>query len=143
MLKQKLQQDQINALKTGQKEKLAVIRYVLAKIKNKEIEKQSQLNDEETIAVMRKILKELEETLVAAKNNQRQELVEKTNQEIEIISSYLPQELSDEQLKEEVEKIIKTNQEIYQKNPKAIIGLCVKALKTKANPQRIIKILGL
>lgn len=65
MLKQKLQDDQLQALKSGQKEKLSVVRYILAQIKNKEIEKQSELSDEDVVGVLKKIAKELRESVEA------------------------------------------------------------------------------
>lgn len=141
MLKEKLQQDQIQALKSGDKEKLSILRYLIAQIKNKEIEKQTELNDTEVVEVIRKQVKELNEAKEAAQKANRQDLVTENQKQINIVSSYLPEELTDEELKKEVQKIIAENQEISKKNPKAIIGICIKLLKSKADPSRILKTL--
>lgn len=141
MLRQKLQEDQIQALKTKNQEKLEVLRFLISAIKNKEIEKKSELNDEEIILVIKKIVKEIKESIEAFAKGKRSDLVEKNKKQLEILSQYLPQELTDEQLKKEIEKIIEENKNIYQQNPKAIIGVCMKALKTKADSSRILKIL--
>ncbi len=141
MIKQKLAQDQINALKAGDKEKVTSLRYILAQIQNKEIEKKGELTDEETTAVLRKIVKELKESLDAFEKGRRTDLVATTKKQLDLISSYLPQEISDEKLKKEVERVVNQNQELYQKNPKALIGVAIRELKDKAEPTRIVKIL--
>ncbi len=145
MLRQKLQDDQIAALKSGDKIKLGVLRFILAQIKNKEIDKNppagGELNDEEIVGVLKKITRELKESIDAFEKGGRKELVSDNKKQLEIVFSYLPAEINDEQLKGEIEKIIKENQDIFDNNQKAIIGICMKQLKSKADPGRIMKIL--
>lgn len=142
MLKQKLQEEQITALKSKDSQKLSILRFILSQIKNKEIEKKEELTDEEIILVIKKIAKELKESIEAFKKGKREDLVKENEQQLEIVSLYLPKELSDEELKQEIEKIISQNQDIFNKNPKAIIGICMKSLRSKADSSRIMKILG-
>jgi hypothetical protein len=141
MLRQKLQDDQIAALKSGDKTRLNVLRFILAQIKNKEIDKKSDLNDEEVLVVLRKVIKELKESVEAFEKGGRKELAEDSKKQLEIASVYLPAEISDSELKTEVEKVIKENQAVFDNNQKAIIGICMKQLKSKADPGRIMKIL--
>ncbi len=141
MLRQKLQDDQIAALKSGDKTRLNVLRFILAQIKNKEIDKKSDLNDEEVLIVLRKVIKELKESVEAFEKGERKELAEDSKKQLEIASVYLPAEISDSELKGEVEKVIKENQAVFDNNQKAIIGICMKSLKSKADPGRIMKIL--
>ena len=141
MLKQKLVDDQIQALRNHDQENLSILRYILAQIKNKEIEKRSDLTDDETTMVLRKISKELHESIEAAKLGKREGLVTEYQQQLQLVSSYLPKELSDEQLKKEIEKIIAENQDLSNKNPKAMIGISIKQLKNKADPSIIVKVL--
>lgn len=141
MLRQKLQDDQISALKAGDKIKLNVLRFILAQIKNKEIDKKSELDDEETIVVLRKVVKELKESVEAFEKGGRKELVDENKKQLEIASVYLPVEINDKELKKEVEKVIKENQDVFDNNKKAIIGICIKQLKPKADPGRIMKVL--
>ncbi|MFA6017067.1 MAG: GatB/YqeY domain-containing protein [Patescibacteria group bacterium] len=141
MLRQKLQDDQITALKSGEKTKLNVLRFILAQIKNKEIDKKSELNDEETMVVLRKVIKELKESVEAFEKGGRKELADDNKKQLEVASAYLPSEISDEELKIEIEKVIKENQAVFDNNQKAIIGICMKALKSKADPSRIMKTL--
>ena len=143
MIKQTIKQDQLAALKTGDQARLNILRYILAKIQNQEIAKQKELNDEETTAVLQKQVKELKETLEAAEKANRAELIAQAKTELAIVGDYLPKQLSDEELKKEVEKIVSENQELYKKNVKAIIGVCMKQLKSKADSSRIISLLNL
>lgn len=145
MLRQKLQDDQIAALKTGDKIKLGILRFILAQIKNKEIDKNppagGELTDEETLVVLRKVIKELKESVEAFEKGGRKDLLDDNKKQLEIASFYLPAEISDLELKEEVEKVVRENQVVFDNNQKAIIGICMKQLKSKAEPGRIMKVL--
>ena len=141
MLRQKLQDDQIAALKAGDKTRLNVLRFILAQIKNKEIDKKSELNDDETLVVLKKITKELKESIDAFEKGGRTELVEDNKKQLSVVFTYLPAEISDDELKAEIEKVIKENQSVFDNNQKAIIGICMKQLKSKADPGRIMKTL--
>ena len=146
MLRQKLQDDQVTALKAGEKTKLGILRFILAQIKNKEIDKNppagGELTDEETLVVLRKVIKELKESVEAFEKGGRKELADDNKAQLEIASVYLPTEINDEDLKVEIEKVIKENQTVFDNNQKAIIGICMKQLKSKADPGRIMKVLS-
>lgn len=142
MLKNNLVNDQIQALKSARTEELETLRYILSQIKNREIEKRSDLTDEETIEVLKKIAKELKESIDSFEKGARRDLLNKSKKQLEITFKYLPPEISEDELKSEVQKIIDANRELYQANPKAIIGLCMKELKNKADPQRIMSMLN-
>lgn len=145
MLRQKLVNDQIQTLKNHDQEKLSILRYILAQIKNKEIDKNppagGELTDEETIRVLRKIAKELSESIEAFKKGGREDLISNSQKQLDIVSTYLPKEISDEELKKEIKKVIAENKDVYDKNPKAIIGVCVGKLKSKAESSRIVRLL--
>ncbi len=138
MLFQKLQADQIQALKSSDKEKLEMLRFVISRIKNREIEKKSELSDEEVIDILRKQIKELNEANAAFAKGGRNDLIEGNNKQIAILKVYLPAEISDEELKAEVQRLKEANQQAYEANPKSIIGICMKELKAKASPERIM-----
>ncbi len=142
MLIQKLQVDQVQALKSGDKEKLSVLRYILAQIQNKQIDKQAPLGDEDVMMVLKKIAKELKESVEAFEKGGRKDLVSEYKKQLDILTLYLPKELSDEELTKAIDTLIEKNKEIFQKNPKTIIGICMKELRSKADSSRIMKILS-
>ncbi|MBI3366809.1 GatB/YqeY domain-containing protein [Candidatus Roizmanbacteria bacterium] len=142
MIKQKLQDDQIRALKSGDKDKLSALRYILAQIKNKEIEKQANLSDDDVINVLKKITKELRESITAFEKGGRNDLVVEYKRQFDIITPYLPKEISDEELEKAINELIEKNKELYDRNQKVIIGICMKELRSKADSSRIIAILN-
>ncbi len=139
MLQQKLQADQIQALKSGEKKRLETLRYILAQIKNKEIDKRSQLSDEEVTNVLRKIIKELKESIESFEKGNRIDLATEYKTQYEIASLYMPPELSDEELTRAIEELKQRHLDVFQKNPKALIGICMKELRQKADSSRIMK----
>lgn len=141
MLRQKLQDDQLNALKSGNKEVLEILRFVIAKVKNQEIEKKEELNDEETLSVLKKVVRELNESKDASVKAGRKDLIDQNEKQIAVLSPYLPKELSDEELEKEIQAILDKNKELFESNKKAIIGICMKELRSKADGTRIMKLL--
>ncbi len=141
MLKQKLQAEQIVSLKAKDTIRLDTIRFILAQINNKEINIQRQLTDEEIIQVIQKMRKELNESIESFTKGGRTDLIDESQKQLEIVSAFLPKEISDEELKKAIEKLVAENKDILQKNPKAIYGICLKELKSKAESSRITKII--
>lgn len=137
MIKQQLQADQIVAMKAKDVEKLQTLRYILAQIKNIEIDKRIELSEEEVVNVLRKEVKKLQDSIDSFKSANREDLAKEYEFQKNIISEYLPVEISDEELKAEVQKIIDANKELFEKSPNALIGICVKELKSKADSSRI------
>lgn len=142
MIRDKLQTDVIAALKSKDEFKTSSLRLILSQIKNKEIDKKANLTDEETIGVIRKIAKEIKESIIAFEKGGRQDLLDKAKKELALVTSYLPAELSDEELTIEIKKLIETNTDLIAKNPKSIIGICMGKLKNKADGARIMRILS-
>jgi hypothetical protein len=141
MIKRKIQKDQIDAMKSGEKDKLEVLRYILSQIKYAEIEKDGEMTDNDVVTVLRKQLKELRESIEGYEKGGRDDLVKENKFKYNVISEYMPAEMSDEDLKSEIDKIIDKNKDLYESKPQAIIGICVKELKSKADPARITRIL--
>jgi len=141
MLKTTIQKDITEAMKAGEKQKLEVLRYLNSQIQNEEIAAgRKELTDEQIVKLINNQLKKIKESLELFQKGKRDDLVAKTNFEIEILSGYLPQQISDEELEKEIDKILTANKNIT--NPGALIGLSVKALAGKADNTRIAKTVG-
>lgn len=109
MIKQKIQENIIKALKSKDEKTLSVLRYLLSQIQNKEIDKKQDLSDEEVVQLIRKQIKNLKEAAAIFQRGYRQDLVSQNKEQIKILSTYLSTELSDEELQEEVRKTIEQN----------------------------------
>ena len=99
-LKEKLQQDWKDALKGKDKFKANVISMAKAAILQIEKTNAVKLNDEEVIEVLAKEVKSRRDALLEFKRGKRQDLVDTANAEIEILMSYLPQQLTEDELKD-------------------------------------------
>jgi len=104
-------EDQIRKdLKSAQKQKealeVSVLRLALSALHNRQIEKQEKLTDEDVVSVLRTQVKQRKESIEAFKKGGRSELARKEKEELAILSKYLPQEISKEELAKIVDKII-------------------------------------
>jgi len=124
-LKEKIQQDLKNALKEGKDLEVSVLRLLQSVILNKEkekrykinkdqsnlvedkLEKESQLTDEEIIETLFSEIKKRKESIVLFEKGKREDLAQKEKKEIEILQRYLPEQLSEAEVKTLAQEIIK------------------------------------
>ena len=103
------------------------ITMVRAAIKQKEVDERIELNNEEIIEIISKQLKEKKNAIEDFKKGERQDLVELTEKEMEILLEYLPKQLTEE----EIEKIVReTIEEVEAKSMKDI-GIIMKSVMPK------------
>ncbi len=137
MIKQTLQADQITAMKARDSARSDTLRYILAQIKNKEIDSRTELSDEETIHILRKEGKKLQESIASFRSGGREDLATESQAQLAILSSYLPAQLSGDALTTQVKAILDANAELAQSNPSALIGICISKLKSVADSAEI------
>ncbi len=97
-LKERLHQAMKDALRAKNQLRLDTIRLILAEVKNAEIEKKGPLQEEEIVALLRKGIKRREESMVYFEKGDRQDLLERARQEIEVLREFLPPQLSEEEI---------------------------------------------
>lgn len=97
-MKEKILEDLKSAMKSQDKEKLSVIRMVKGAISLEEINKKIELSDDDIIAIIAKQIKTRKESIVDFEKGNRQDLVEQTKREIEILNQYMPQQFSEEEI---------------------------------------------
>jgi len=105
-LKARLTADMKAAMKSGDKERLAVIRMLLAAIKQKEVDERVELRDADIIAVLNKQAKQRKESIDQFRNAGRNDLADSESFELSIIESYLPQPLSEAELDQLIQTAI-------------------------------------
>lgn len=103
VLKERLQADMKAAMKAGEKDRLGVIRLIMAAIKQREVDERIQLDDAQVLAVLDKMVKQRRESITQFQSAGRDDLVAAEQAELGVIQEYLPQALSEE----EVESLIK------------------------------------
>jgi uncharacterized protein YqeY len=97
-LREKIDADIKNALKSGAKDKVSALRMLSAALKNKEIDKRRPLTDEEVIETIRTLIKQRKDSIEQFTKGGRQDLVEKETAEVTFLEVYLPQQLTREAL---------------------------------------------
>lgn len=132
-LKETLNNDIKTAMKAKDKETLAVLRMIKTAVQAAEIDKKEELNAEEELTILAREAKQRRESLAEFVKAGRDELVSKTEAEIEIVERYLPKQLSVEEVKEVIatvaEKIGATTQKEFGK----LMGAVMQELKGKAD----------
>jgi len=105
-LKQEIQNDMKEALKSGNKETVSVLRLLLSALKNAEISKREELTSGETLEIAAKEMKKWEEAAQEYEKAGMTERADKERRDAAVIKKYLPQPLSDEELLELIEKVV-------------------------------------
>ena len=106
MLKAQLTDDMKAAMKGGDKSRLAVIRLINAAIKQREVDERIELNDEQVLAVLDKMVKQRRDSIKQYTDAGRTDLAEVEQAEVEIIQGYLPAALSDDEIATIIEQAI-------------------------------------
>ena len=140
MLKDKLTQDVKNALKTGDKQRRLVLGMVMAAVKNKEIEKQSELSDEEIVAVITSEVKKRRDAVAQYEKGGRPELAEQEKQEMDILMGYMPEQMPEEQIREEVKRAIAETGAKDIKEMGKVLQVLMPKVKGKADGQLVSRI---
>lgn len=109
-LEEKLMEEMKEAMKSNDKPRLSTIRMLRSAIKNKEIEQRGKLDDEGIYKVIQAMVRKAEESIEQFKAGGRMDLVEKEKKEIEILSSFLPQPLSKEEVLAIIDEVIAETQ---------------------------------
>jgi hypothetical protein len=97
-LKERITEDMKTAMRSGEKDRLAVIRLLQAAIKQREVDERITLDDAQVTSVLEKMIKQRKESVVAFEKGGRADLVAKENAEIAVLQPYLPAQLSDAEL---------------------------------------------
>ena len=119
------------------KQRLAVIRMAWAAIRNKEIDAKKELDDNEVCALLMKEVKQREDSIAEFKKADRTDLVEANEQEIAILRKYLPEQLSDEDLKAMVQETIAATGAKTMKDMGKVMGAVMAKAKGRAEGGKI------
>ena len=98
VLKQQLTDAMKAAMKGGDKPRLAVIRLILAAVKQREVDERIELDDSQVLAVLDKMVKQRRDSIEQYQNAGRDDLVAQESSEVDIIQEFLPAALSDEEI---------------------------------------------
>jgi uncharacterized protein YqeY len=105
-IKPLIQEEVKTSMRMGEREKTTTLRMAVAEIKKEEIEKKSDLNDQEVTSILQKMIKQRKDSCNQFRSASRDELAQKEEREIETLTQFLPEQLGEEEIKELVTKAI-------------------------------------
>ena len=137
-LNEQIQEDLKRSLKAKDGTRISVLRFLLAAVKNREIEKKEALNDDELLAEIASSAKRRRESIEAFREGERQDLVDKEEAELAILTEYLPEQMSPEDISRIAREII----EELKAQSSADIGKVMKELMPRVRGQADGKIVN-
>jgi uncharacterized protein YqeY len=126
------------AMRSGEKERLGVIRMIIAAIKQREVDERISLDDSQVISVLEKMVKQRKESVVQFRAGNRADLVEKETSEITLLQAYLPKQLSDAELDVLIDAAIAASGAAGIKDMGKVMGI----IKGKAQGQADMAVVG-
>ena len=127
-----LRKDMFSATKDGNTTKADIIKMAIAAIKNAEIEKGEVLDDKETVKVLRKEVKKIQDSIAQFTTMGRQDLVDRETKQLEVLQEYLPKQMSEEEIKKVVKaKIVELEAE-GMKDFGKVMGVVMKEIAEQA-----------
>lgn len=139
-LKQKIKNDLNEALKKGDDVSRSVLGMVLAAIMNKELAKAKESTDEEAIEILFSELKKRKESVAAFEKGNRQDLADKEKKEIEILQKYLPELMSEEEIRRVVKSAVEKTGAKDAKDMGRVMKEIAPQVKGKADGSLVSKI---
>lgn len=135
---EQINNDYQQAFKKREESAISTLRLILAATKNERIKKMADLNDEDTIKVLKSEMKKRKEAITDYQKGNRNDLAMKEEKEVNIIAKYLPAQMSEEEVRKKIKELLSQFQE--KDNLGKVMGLMMKELKDQADGSLVKKI---
>jgi uncharacterized protein YqeY len=122
-LRDSITEDMKTAMRAGEKERLGLIRMLLAAIKQREVDERITLDDGQTLSVIEKMIKQRKESVIQFEAGGRTDLAEKETAEIAVLAAYLPTQLSAAELDALIQEAISTTAAQSIKDMGKVMGI--------------------
>lgn len=138
-MRNKLLSDLTQAMKSQDKETLSVLRMVKGAIQLEEINNKHELTDDEFIGIVSKQIKTRKESITEFEKANRNDLVEQTSKEIEILNKYMPEQLSEEEVLKIITEAFDAIKPSSQSDMGKLMGYVTPRLKGKTDMSFVSK----
>ena len=136
----KLQTELIAAMKAGDKSRTLGLRNIIGKIKAVQIDKGETLTSEESLKILKSSAKQLKESIKQYQEGNRDDLAEKEIFELSILEKYLPEQLSEEEVRQKIKTIIENMGAQSMQDMGKVMGAAMKNLASLADGKIVQKI---
>ncbi len=134
---ERLNADMKQALKNKDKQKLSLIRMLKSALQNEQIKKGQELSDDDTLAVLSREMKQRKESLREFEKAGRDDLVQQVQDEINVLQTYLPEPLSETELKTLIAQTIDEIQASSKKDMGKVMSTLMPKVKGRAEGQLV------
>jgi len=141
-LTEQVRADLTEAMKARDAEKLSTLRMLQSAFKYQQIESGHELSDEEAMTVIRKAVKQRQDSIEQYTKGNRPELAEKERSEMELLKTYLPPELTDDEIESGVREIIASTGAQSKKDMGKVMKEATAKFKGRADGKRIQEIVS-
>ena len=140
-LKNRITEDMKSAMKAKDKQCLRATRMIVASIKQKEVDERIELNDAQVLAVIKKMVKQRNDSISQFANAGRTDLVEVEQIELEVINKYMPKQLSDIEVESIIDKAISDIEANSMHDMGKLMGALKSTLDGKADMGKVSSII--
>jgi uncharacterized protein len=141
-LTEKVRSDMTAAMKAQEKERLSVLRMLQSSLKNEQINTGHELTDEEAMTVIRKAVKQRMDSIEQFTNAGRNELAGKERSEMELLKTYLPAELSDDEVEQGLREIVASTGALSKKDMGKVMKEATARYKGRVDGKKIQEIVS-
>lgn len=138
---EKLKKDMIEAMKNKERDRLTVIRMVKAAMDLEHIDRKREINDDLLIDVVNKQIKMRRDSIEEFAKGNREDLIAKTQAEIEVLEEYLPEQLSVEEVNKTIDEIFDLVKPTSPKDMGLVMKEATLRLKGKADMKQVSEII--
>jgi uncharacterized protein YqeY len=128
-------------MKNGDKDRLATIRLILAAVKQVEVDTRTDVSDQDMLVILDKMSKQRRESISQFEQAGRQDLVDKETQELNILSEFLPQALSEDEIAELINKAIQESSASSMKDMGKVMGILKPQLQGRADMGKVSQLI--
>ena len=129
--------DMKKAMKNKQKDKMKVLRLLRSDLKTAKIDKKGEFTEEDALSVITKAAKNRKESIESYKKGGRDDLVEEEQKELEVIEKYLPEQMTDDEIKELVDEVIDETGASSMQDMGKVMGTIMPKVKGKADGSKV------
>ena len=136
-LKATITEDMKSALKAKETQRLSAIRLLLAAVKQREVDERIELGDADVLGIVEKLIKQRRDSIAQFQAANRQDLVDAETFELNVLSGYLPKQLSEAEVGEEIAKAIAETGAKAMQDMGKVMGLLKARLAGKADMGKV------
>ena len=140
-LKEQITADMKSAMKNGDKGRLATIRLILAAVKQVEVDTREDVDDQSMLAILDKMAKQRRESISQFEQAEREDLVAKETQELNIITEFLPKALSEEEISELIDQAMQDTAASSMKDMGKVMGILKPQIQGRADMGKVSQLI--